>query len=54
MTWSFLDAYCDEAYALLSIDDWMHEDRKAPNGLDLVTLRRDLAQIKDHVAHAVA
>jgi hypothetical protein len=54
MTWSFLDAYCDEAYALLSIDDWMHEDRKAPNGLDLAALRRDLGLIKDHVAHAVA
>ena len=54
MTWGFLDAYCDEAYALLSIDDWLHADRKSPDGLDLQTLRSDLAQIKDHaaVAHA--
>jgi hypothetical protein len=54
MTWGFLDAYCDEAYALLSIDDWLHGDRKAPNGLDLVTLRSDLGMIKDHAAHAMA
>ena len=54
MTWGFLDAYCDEAYALLSIDDWLHADRKSPDGLDLETLRSDLAQIKDHAAVAVS
>jgi len=54
MTWGFIDAYMDEAYALLSIDDWLHGDRKAPNGLDLETLRNDLQQIKDHAAHAAA
>jgi hypothetical protein len=54
MTWGFLDAYCDEAYALLSVDDWLQGDRMAPNGLDLETLREDLAQIKDHAVHAVA
>ena len=54
MTWGFLDAYCDEAYALLSVNDWLHSDRKAPNGLDLESLRRDLNMIKDHAVHAVA
>lgn len=54
MTWSFLDAYCDEAYALLSVSDWLQGDRKSPDGLDIQTLRDDLAAIKDHAAHAVA
>jgi hypothetical protein len=54
MTWGFLDAYCDEAYALLSVDDWLHGDKQAPNGLDLETLRNDLEQIKDHPVHATA
>jgi hypothetical protein len=53
MTWGFLDAYCDEAYALLSVDDWLHGDKQAPNGLDLATLRTDLQEIEDHV-HAPA
>jgi hypothetical protein len=52
MTWGFLDAYCDEAYALLSVDDWLQGDRKAPNGLDLGTLRADLAEISDHAVAA--
>lgn len=51
MTWGFLDAYCDEAYALLSVDDWLHGDRKSPAGLDLETLRSDLAAIADRPAH---
>jgi hypothetical protein len=54
MTWGFLDAYCDEAYALLSVSDWLHSDRKAPNGFDLETLREDLKQIEGHAVHAVA
>ncbi|HET8673480.1 MAG TPA: hypothetical protein VFL87_07585 [Thermoleophilaceae bacterium] len=54
MTWGFLDAYCDEAYALLSVDDWLHGDKKAPNGLDLETLRSDLQEISDHPVHAHA
>jgi hypothetical protein len=54
MTWGFLDAYCDEAYALLSVDDWLQGDRKSPDGLDLETLRNDLRQISDRGVHAVA
>lgn len=54
MTWGFLDAYCDEAYALLSVDDWLHADRKSPDGLDIATLRKDLRHITDHAVHATA
>ncbi|HLX11957.1 MAG TPA: hypothetical protein VKS81_04010, partial [Bacteroidota bacterium] len=31
MTWDFFDAYCDEAYAVLS-PDWLRKTRKSPNG----------------------
>ena len=41
MTWRFWDAYCDEAYALLSMG-WFDGTMKAPNGLDIATLRKDL------------
>ena len=43
MTWSFWTAYCDEAYALLSMD--MLDAGKAPNGFDLKTLQADLANL---------
>ena len=44
MTWRFWDAYCDEAYALLT-HDWFDGTRTAPNGFDLQTLEQDLRQV---------
>jgi hypothetical protein len=44
MTWGFMDAYCDEAYAVLS-GDWTGADRRAPNGVDLKALREDLIAV---------
>lgn len=43
MTWGFWEAYCDEAYALLS-DDFLTAE-KTPAGIDLVTLEADLHQV---------
>jgi hypothetical protein len=40
MTWSFWDAYCDEAYALLS-ELWAGK-KPAPSGFDLAALKADL------------
>ena len=44
LTWSWLAAYCDEAYALLSYD-WITASGVAPSGFDLDTLERDLALV---------
>jgi hypothetical protein len=44
MTWGFLDAYCEEAYAVLS-GDWTGSDLKAPNGVDLKALQADLRAV---------
>ena len=43
LSWDFLDAYCDEAYAVLT-EDWGDEDG-APSGLNLEQLRADLAEL---------
>ena len=43
-TWSFLDAYCDEAYAVLSAD-WIAANDQAPSNFDLAQLQADLGQI---------
>ena len=45
MTWQFFEAYCDEAYAVLS-PDWATQRQKAPSGFDVAQLERDLAAIK--------
>ncbi|MGP0020052.1 MAG: hypothetical protein ACLPHP_15885 [Candidatus Sulfotelmatobacter sp.] len=45
MTWSFWEAYCDEAYAILSTD-YLDGDKKAPQGFDLAQLQADLADLK--------
>jgi len=45
MTWQFFEAYCDEAYAVLS-PDWATQKQKAPSGFDVAQLERDLAAIK--------
>ena len=45
MSWSFLDTYCDEAYAVLS-QDWINNVSKlSPSDFDLATLQADLSQI---------
>jgi hypothetical protein len=45
MSWGFLNAYCDEAYAVLS-QDWINNVTKlAPNTFDLAALQADLNQI---------
>lgn len=44
MTWEFFVQYCDEAYALLSLD-WLSEQGTDPSGLDFVQLSADLAAI---------
>jgi hypothetical protein len=41
MTWGFWDAYCDEAYAILSLD-WMTSAGQSPSGFDLGSLKQDL------------
>jgi hypothetical protein len=43
MTWGFWDAYCEEAYAIIS-PDFLKKD-KAPNGFDLAALQADLKTI---------
>jgi len=46
MTWTFWDAYCDEAYAVLS-KDWINKvSDQAPNRFDLVTLQKDLEALR--------
>ncbi len=45
MTWSFWEAYCDEAYAILSTD-YLDGEKKAPQGFNLQQLQADLADLK--------
>ena len=44
MTWRFLRAYCDEAYAVLSPADWL-SGGKCPSGFDVSALRADLGAL---------
>jgi hypothetical protein len=44
MTWGFWQAYCDEAYALLS-PDWLDAGNSAANGFDLDQLEKDLVEV---------
>ncbi|SEM64254.1 hypothetical protein SAMN04488505_105274 [Chitinophaga rupis] len=45
MTWGFFQTYCDEAYAVLSID-WINPDNnKSPVGFDMTSLQQDLKDI---------
>jgi len=41
MSWQFLDAYCDELFAVLS-PDWVSKGR-SPNGFNMAQLQTDLA-----------
>ncbi|MGA2740878.1 MAG: hypothetical protein ABSG65_26000 [Bryobacteraceae bacterium] len=43
-TWTFLDTYCDEAYAVLSAD-WIGANSQAPSNFDLAQLQADLTGI---------
>lgn len=43
MTWGFYQAYCDEAFAILS-PDWV-SGGKAPSGFDAAALQADLAAL---------
>jgi hypothetical protein len=43
-TWYFLESYCVEAYALLSMD-WIEKSGVSPSGLNLAALQADIAQI---------
>jgi hypothetical protein len=44
MTWSFWQAYCDEAYAIPS-PYWINSKNFAPNNVDPTTLRAELWQV---------
>ena len=45
MTWSFWEAYCDEAYAILSTD-YLTGKKTTPQGFNLTQLQADLADLK--------
>jgi hypothetical protein len=45
MTWSFWNTYCDESYAIISID--FCGTKPAPNGFDLACLVKDLGELVD-------
>jgi len=45
MTWSFWEAYCDEAYAIVSTD-YLDGEKKTPQGFNLQQLQADLADLK--------
>lgn len=45
MTWGFWNAYCDEAYCVLS-RDWLKPNGEAPSGFDLETLQSDLRALE--------
>lgn len=44
LSWNFLAAYCDEAYAVLSTD-WLMSDQEAPSGFDLSQLQMDIKAV---------
>jgi hypothetical protein len=45
MTWAFLATYGDEAYGLISSQDWVHAG-KSPSGFDLFQLMADLQALR--------
>jgi hypothetical protein len=44
MTWEFFLTYCDEAYALISVD-FLRGDGTTPDGFDMKQLKDDLAKV---------
>ena len=45
MTWTFWEAYCDEAYAILS-NDYLDDKQQAPQGFSMAELQTDLSDLK--------
>jgi hypothetical protein len=45
MTWSFWEAYCEEAYAIIS-NDYLTGKKTTPQGFNLQQLQEDLADLK--------
>ncbi|HUC28724.1 MAG TPA: hypothetical protein VMR80_04030 [Candidatus Acidoferrum sp.] len=45
MTWTFWEAYCEEAYAILS-NDYLDGKKQAPQGFSLQQLQADLGDLK--------
>ena len=45
MTWGFWEAYCDEAYAIVS-NDYITGKKTTSQGFSLQQLRADLADLK--------
>ncbi len=45
MTWTFWEAYCDEAYSILS-KDYLNGEKQAPQGFSMNELQEDLADLK--------
>ncbi|HEY3974309.1 MAG TPA: hypothetical protein VGM18_14990 [Candidatus Sulfotelmatobacter sp.] len=45
MTWGFWEAYCDEAYAILS-NDYLTGKKTTPEGFSMQQLKEDLADLK--------
>jgi len=44
LTWDFVSAYCDEAYAIVT-QDFIEANGQSPSGFDLSTLQADLAAV---------
>lgn len=45
MTWSFWEAYCDEAYAILT-NDYLTGKKQTPQGFSITQLQADLSDLK--------
>jgi hypothetical protein len=45
MTWTFWDAYCDEAYGILTKDFIDRTSGKAPQGFEFAQLKKDLSAL---------
>jgi len=45
MTWTFWEAYCEEAYAIVS-DDYLTGKKKTPQGFSMQQLQADLGDLK--------
>jgi hypothetical protein len=45
MTWSFWEAYCEEAYAILS-PDYLTKKKQTPQGFSMQQLQADLQDLK--------
>jgi hypothetical protein len=48
MTWSFWQAYCDEAYAIIS-NDYLTGEKETPDGFNMAQLQADLQVLSEFV-----